>query len=99
MQRGCGNSVTEPVMKRKISPFFLCVVDSDRKIFSIEGPMVNDEPWNEAVVKAQSSGRAVHCFSLPGEADRMALEKSHAAQTSFEAKEPGSIVSPNLLTK
>ncbi len=82
-------------MKRQISPFFMCVVDSDREIFSIEGPMVNDEPWNEAVCKAQSSGRAVRCFSLPGEADHKALEKSYAAQTSLEAKEPGSIVSPH----
>jgi len=43
-------------MKLKINLFFLCVVDSHRKIYSVEGPMVNDEPWNEAVCKAQSSG-------------------------------------------
>ena len=48
--------------KRDLKQFYLCVVDSDNKVFSVEGPMSNDESWNEAVCEAQSAGRSVHCF-------------------------------------
>lgn len=79
-------------MKSNIKPFFLCVVDSDQRSFSIEGPMVNDERWNQAVCRAQSLGRAVRCFSVSSGVDRVAIAQSYAAQTSFEEREPGSIV-------
>ena len=78
--------------KRELKQFYLCVVDSDNKVFSVEGPMSNDESWNEAVCEAQSAGRSVHCFSVHDQPDRKAIEKSYATQTSFAAKEPGSVI-------
>jgi hypothetical protein len=78
--------------KKKSKLFYLCVVDSGNKVFSVEGPMTNDESWNEAVCNAQSAGRSVHCFSVQGQSDRATIEKSYAAQTSFTAKEPGSVI-------
>lgn len=44
-----------------VKPFVLIVADHDKKEFCIEGPMTNDDPWNEQVVKAQRSGREVNC--------------------------------------
>lgn len=78
--------------KRELKRFYLCVVDSDNKGFSVEGPMSNDENWNQAVCKAQSAGRSVHCFSVHGQPDRTVIEKSYAAQSSFTAKQPGSVI-------
>ena len=66
--------------KKESNLFYLCVVDSDKKVFSVEGPMTNDETWNEAVCNAQSAGRSVHCFSVHGQPDRATIEKSYAAQ-------------------
>jgi hypothetical protein len=78
--------------KRELKRFSLCVVDSDNKVFSVEGPMSNDESWNEAVCNAQAAGRSIHCFSMHDQPDRKVIERSYAAQTSFIAKEPGSVI-------
>ena len=78
--------------KKESKRFYLCVVDSENKVFSVEGPMTNDEGWNDAVCNAQTAGRSVHCFSVHGQPDRAAIEKSYAAQSSFTAKEPGSVI-------
>jgi hypothetical protein len=29
-------------------PFYLIVTDNDRGVFSVEGPMTDDRPWNAA---------------------------------------------------
>lgn len=34
-------------------PFFLIVTDHDRGAFSVEGPMTNDGPWNNAARHAR----------------------------------------------
>jgi len=83
--------------KGELKQFFLCVVDSDNRVFSVEGPISNDESWNEAVCEAQSAGRSVHCFSVHDQPDRKAIEKSYATQTSFAAKEPGSVIALHRL--
>jgi len=41
------------------SAFFLIIIDEDRNEFSVEGPMVDDSWWIEAVVAAQKSGHRV----------------------------------------
>jgi hypothetical protein len=43
--------------------FILVVMDHDNKKFSVEGPMRDDRPWNDAVLQAQDAGRDVRCFS------------------------------------
>ena len=51
-------------------PFFLIVADHDNRQFSVEGPMVDDNPWSKPVVDAQSDGKwRVTCF-VPGGAAR-----------------------------
>jgi hypothetical protein len=44
--------------------FVLVVVDPDTGEFTIEGPVIDDRPWNRAVVDAQRGGRKLRCFSL-----------------------------------
>lgn len=48
-----------------IGPFTLIVTDRDEMTFSVEGPMVDDDPWSDAVVGAQKLGRQVNCH-VPG---------------------------------
>lgn len=38
---------------------FLIVIDEDRKLFTVAGPLANDQPWNSAVAAAQQDGRLV----------------------------------------
>ena len=55
------NSGVAPEMA--IVPFVLIGADHDNRIFSVEGPMVDDDPWSKPVVDAQDSGkRHINCF-------------------------------------
>jgi hypothetical protein len=54
--------------------------------------MSNDESWNEAVCNAQAAGRSIHCFRVHDQPDRNVIEKFYAAQKSFIAKQPGSVI-------
>ena len=42
--------------RRKIVPFFLIVADRDKRVFTVEGPMLDDTAWSEAVGRAQKEG-------------------------------------------
>ncbi len=85
--------------RARIDPFVLIVADRDKKEFTVEGPMVDDNPWNAVVVRAQKSGRNVHCF-VPGKLGDLVRRNVSAAVTVYEAefgyqhKAPGSIVTP-----
>jgi hypothetical protein len=46
------------------SEFFLIVIDEDRKRFTVEGPMADDQPWNSAVSAAQHDGRRIRCCNI-----------------------------------
>jgi hypothetical protein len=37
-----------PAMTEQPAPFFLIVADHDQGFFSVEGPMTDDRPWNNA---------------------------------------------------
>lgn len=41
--------------------FLLVIKDDDARVFSVEGPMLDDTPWINRVVAAQKSGRSVRC--------------------------------------
>src|SRR3546814_5390211 len=57
-----------------IEPFVLIVADHDRRVFSVEGPMVDDNPWSKPVVDAQDGGkRHINCF-VPGGPSRTDVE-------------------------
>lgn len=52
----------ERYMARGIEPFFLVIVDDDRHLFSVEGPMSDDTGWINRVTEAQERGRRVRCY-------------------------------------
>jgi hypothetical protein len=52
-------------MARRIEPFLLVIVDDDRHVFSVVGPMSDDTDWNKRVCDAQVRGRGVRCYT-PG---------------------------------
>lgn len=53
--------------------FLLCNKDHDRKLFSIEGPMDDDTPWIDLVIKGQKLGKQLQCETL-----RLDLSKEEA---------------------
>jgi hypothetical protein len=55
-------------MRRTPTLIHLVIVDEDRSTFAVEGPMIDDTAWNDAVCDAQQNGRKVRCFST--KADR-----------------------------
>ena len=82
--------------RRKIEPFVLIVTDRDKREFTVEGPMVDDTPWNGVVVRAQEEGRQVNCHVPGGEARssvRLAVE-AYQREYGFTPVPPGSVVAP-----
>ena len=76
--------------QQKTTPFFLIIADRDKRVFTIEGPMVDDTEWNEAVGRAQKEGRRVTCCGAGS--DRSRAEKDYAAASRFQLASSGSIV-------
>jgi len=81
-----------------IEPFTLIVIDRDEKTFSVEGLMIDDDPWTDAVIEAQNCGRQVNCH-VPGGAARSSVKvAAHVyAQEYSEVRQvpAGSIVRPS----
>lgn len=46
------------------APFFLIVIDEDRKQFAVEGPLIDEEPWSRAIAAARDEGRKIRCCNL-----------------------------------
>ena len=82
-----------------IEPFVLIVADHDNETFSVEGPMVDDNPWSKPVVDAQEGGkRHINCF-VPGGPARTDVEiaaREYEREYRYQRVEPGSIVSRKL---
>lgn len=77
--------------QRRGPPFLLVIVDEDNRTFTVEGPMVDDTRWNEAVGDARTAGRNVLCFIAHSHASAAA----HANSQGLRFREPGAIVRPN----
>jgi hypothetical protein len=45
-------------------PFLLVISDHDRGLFSVEGPMTGDRPWQSAVRRARDGRQQVGCGNL-----------------------------------
>ena len=76
-------------------PFVLIVVDHDAKEFCIEGPMVDDRSWNDAVCDAQEAGRNVSCHTPGGDARSnvdVAAESFHRSYPEMERVSAGGIL-------
>jgi hypothetical protein len=77
---------------RPTQPFFLILADHDRGFFSVEGPMTDDQPWNDAARNARDQQRHVVCG--PTGPDRDALAAEYRATNKLAGAPPGSIVRP-----
>jgi hypothetical protein len=78
---------------RQSEPFYLIVADHDQGFFSIEGPMTDDKPWNNAARHARDNfHRRVVCG--PTGPDRDALVVEYLNANKLAGAPPGSIVRP-----
>jgi hypothetical protein len=73
-------------------PFYLIVVDHDRGVFAVEGPMTDDRPWNVAARYARDQQRRIACG--PSGPDRDALAAEYRRTNRVVGVPPGSIVRP-----
>jgi hypothetical protein len=73
-------------------PFFLIVADFDAGLFSVEGPMTDDGPWNLAAGCAREKPRRVMCG--PSGTDRATLADEFQRAHNMGGVPPGSIVRP-----
>jgi hypothetical protein len=73
--------------------FFLIVADHDQGFFSVEGPMTDDQPWQNAARHARDQlDRRVVCG--PAGPDRNALAAEFQRGEKLGGVPPGSIVKP-----
>jgi hypothetical protein len=77
------------------SEFFLIVIDEDRKLFTVEGPVADDQTWNSAVVAAQQAGRRIRCCNIgsTSRADAIAEWQRHYGR-HYRLMREGRVVSP-----
>jgi hypothetical protein len=71
-------------------PFYLIVADHDRGVFSVEGPMTDDRPWEAAARYARDHERRITCG--PAGPDRDALAAEYRQANKLAGVPPGSIV-------
>ena len=73
--------------------FFLIVADHDQGFFSVEGPMTDDRPWNNAARHARDNfHRRVMCG--PSGPDRNKLAADFHRIEKLAGVPPGSILKP-----
>ena len=70
------------------------IFDEDHKTFSIEGLEVNENPWIEAVCRAQREGRCIRRDHAPSGLSREMVRQRAASLGYTEATQ--SIVTPTL---
>jgi hypothetical protein len=76
-----------------VPPFFLIVADHDQGFFSVEGPMTDDRPWQNAARHARDQfGSRIVCGPVGPDRNALALE-FHLAE-KLAGVPPGSIVRP-----
>jgi hypothetical protein len=73
-------------------PFFLIIADYDRGLFSVEGPMTDDGPWDLAAGRAREHKRHVQCG--PTGHDPQALAADYQQGHGLRGAPPGTIVRP-----
>ena len=74
--------------------FLLVLVDHDKKVFSIEGPMEDDKLWADALAAAQEKGRSVTFFKSSQRASREMVVES--VKTEFGYRETKLVLRPDL---
>ena len=64
--------------------FLLVIVDHDRHIFNVVGPMDNDNSWNYRVVQCQKDGRRVNCFTASEGSTKESIVIKYSQQMDYE---------------
>ena len=67
-----------------IEPFYLFLVDDDRKIFNVIGPISDDRAWLDRGAEVQKSGRNVRCFTAPAHQSKHIAASEYAAQIHYQ---------------
>ncbi len=83
----CAMDADEP--KR---PFFLIVIDDDRGVFSVQGPLTDDRPWHSAARQAREQQRRIICG--PTGTDRELLAAEFRRTRKLAGVPPGTIGRP-----
>ena len=73
--------------------FFLIVADYDRKFFCVEGPMTDDQPWNNAARHARDNFHR-HVVCGPSGLDPKKLAADFQRTEKLGGVPPGSILKP-----
>jgi hypothetical protein len=73
-------------------PFYLIVIDHDRGVFAVEGPMTDDRPWQSATRYARDRQRRITCG--PSGPDRDGLVAEFLREHQLAGVPPGSVVRP-----
>lgn len=76
-----------------VKPFLIIVTDRDTDEFTIEGPMIDDKPWIDAVRAAHDAGRQVSCHA-PGPGTREEVAQWEGKHLKLKLAPSGSIVRP-----
>jgi hypothetical protein len=79
---------------QEMQSFLLVLVDHDKKVFSIEGPMDDDKLWADALVAAQERGRSVTFFRPSQRASREMVVES--VKTEIGYRQTRLVLSPDL---
>jgi hypothetical protein len=55
--------------------WWMLVIDGDRKVFALHGPISDDTEWTNKVAVAQGRGRHVICSTIPASEDPSAIKE------------------------
>ena len=77
---------------RIADPFFLIVADTEREVFSVEGPMTDSTRWHCAVLRVQDDGQPVELSD--GGSDRAQSVADYKRESGYTEVPSGSIVKP-----
>ena len=71
-------------------PYYLIVTDHDRGVFAVEGPMTDDQLWNDAAARARNHRQRIVCG--PTGPDRDVLASEYRREHKLAGVPPGSIL-------
>ncbi len=70
-------------MRRKTRAFFLILVDHDKRVFNVVGPISDDTDWTHRIDELQKVGRNVNCFSSSDNKSIDDIIDSYSEQTGY----------------
>lgn len=63
------------------------IIDDDKKIFNVVGPLESDMAWNKKICALQDEGRKVKCFSFPSSTSLKDVIDSYSSQSGYSFSE------------